>query len=108
MICVLLGSGKAIDSSPVVSSVIGKELIGESEVMNTIFFKIEKIAPTDANILILGENGTGKSVLLNSIRDRNNEYSIFVYEEENESISKYEWLYDVLDSLKLLKIMQEV
>src|ERR1700688_3095832 len=26
--------------------VIGKEMIGESEVMNTIFFKIEKIAPT--------------------------------------------------------------
>ena len=34
--------------------------------------------------VLIGENGTGKSVLLNSIRDRNNEYSIFVYEEENE------------------------
>ena len=36
------------------------------------------------------------------------EEEIMFYEEENESISKYEWLYDVLDSLKLLKIMQEV
>ena len=35
-------------------SVIGKELIGESEVMQEIFLKIEKIAPTDANILISG------------------------------------------------------
>jgi DNA-binding NtrC family response regulator len=30
------------------SSVIGKELVGNSEVMKDIFFKIEKIAPTDA------------------------------------------------------------
>src|SRR6516225_4930092 len=43
-----------------VGSVIGKELIGESAVMEEILLKIEKIAPTDANILILGENGTGK------------------------------------------------
>src|SRR5215831_20500598 len=33
-------------------SVIGNELLGDSEVMQEIFFKIEKIAPTDANILI--------------------------------------------------------
>src|SRR5438105_5048847 len=36
-------------------SIIGTELLGESEVMQDIFYKIEKIAPTDANILILGE-----------------------------------------------------
>lgn len=33
--------------------------------------------------VLIGENGTGKSVLLNSIRDKNNEYSICVYEENN-------------------------
>ena len=49
------------------SSVIGKELIGESEVMKDIFFKIEKIAPTDANILVLGENGTGKDLIAKAI-----------------------------------------
>ncbi len=48
-------------------SVIGKELLGESEVMHDIFFKIEKIAPTDANILILGENGTGKDLIARAI-----------------------------------------
>jgi transcriptional regulator with PAS, ATPase and Fis domain len=31
--------------------------------MQAIFHKIEKIAPTDANILILGENGTGKDLI---------------------------------------------
>lgn len=46
---------------------IGKEMIGESEVMRNIFFKIEKIAPTDANILILGENGTGKELIARAI-----------------------------------------
>src|SRR6201992_1186026 len=48
-------------------SVIGSELLGESEVMQDIFFKVEKIAPTDANILILGENGTGKDLIAQAI-----------------------------------------
>src|SRR5215510_5692857 len=48
-------------------SIIGKELIGESEVMQEIFYKVEKIAPTDANILILGENGTGKDLVAKAI-----------------------------------------
>lgn len=37
--------------------------------------------------VLIGENGTGKSVLLNSIRDRNNEYSICVYEEKSQFFS---------------------
>jgi DNA-binding NtrC family response regulator len=49
------------------SSVIGKELLGNSEAMRNIFFKIEKIAPTDANILVLGENGTGKDLIAKAI-----------------------------------------
>ena len=48
-------------------SVIGTELLGESEVMKDIFFKLQKIAPTDANILILGENGTGKDLIAKAI-----------------------------------------
>src|SRR3984885_9956459 len=48
-------------------SIIGSELIGESEAMQDIFYKIEKIAPTDANILILGENGTGKDLIAKAI-----------------------------------------
>ena len=38
-------------------------LLGESEAMQALRYKIEKIAPTDANVLILGENGTGKDVV---------------------------------------------
>ncbi len=50
-------------------SVIGKEMVGDSEVMKQIFFKVEKIAPTDANILILGENGTGKDLIARAIHE---------------------------------------
>ena len=43
------------------------EIIGESERMQHLFRKLEKIAPTDANVLILGENGTGKDLIAQSI-----------------------------------------
>ena len=39
------------------------EIIGNSESMQLLFHKLQKIAPTDANILILGENGTGKDLV---------------------------------------------
>jgi DNA-binding NtrC family response regulator len=59
------GSGKkqaeTMDKKP------SSEIIGESEVMQDIFRKIEKIAPTDANVLILGENGTGKDLIAHAI-----------------------------------------
>jgi len=43
------------------------DVIGESEIMKTVFYKLSKIAPTDANILILGENGTGKDLIATAI-----------------------------------------
>lgn len=52
------------------SSIIGTELLGESPLMQDIFYKIEKIAPTDANILILGENGTGKDLIAKAIHQQ--------------------------------------
>jgi DNA-binding NtrC family response regulator len=51
-------------------SVIGTSLLGESEPMLDIFKKIEKIAPTDANILLLGENGTGKDLVAEAIHQK--------------------------------------
>lgn len=43
------------------------ELIGESEVMQEIVHTIHKISRTDANILLLGENGTGKDLIAKAI-----------------------------------------
>jgi DNA-binding NtrC family response regulator len=41
------------------------EIIGESDVMQSLFETIDKLKNTDANILILGENGTGKDLAAN-------------------------------------------
>jgi DNA-binding NtrC family response regulator len=43
------------------------EIIGESDAMRKIFDMIEKLSATDANILILGENGTGKDLIARAI-----------------------------------------
>jgi len=64
------GAAKTRSSLPINDSVIGKELLGTSEAMQDIFHKIEKIAPTDANVLILGENGTGKDLIAKAIHER--------------------------------------
>ncbi|MBV7269935.1 sigma-54-dependent transcriptional regulator [Winogradskyella luteola] len=48
------------------------EIIGDSEVMNDVFVKLEKVAPTDANVLILGENGTGKDLIARALHDNSN------------------------------------
>ena len=67
---ILRAKSKVISDLPVAGpSTIGKEMIGGSEAMNNIFFKIEKIAPTDANIFILGENGTGKDLIAKAIHE---------------------------------------
>ena len=43
---------------------------GESPAMSEIRYIVEKIAPTDATVLITGENGTGKDVLAREIHRR--------------------------------------
>jgi len=45
-------------------------IIGKSSLMSGIYSKIEKVAPTDANILILGENGTGKDLIARAIHQK--------------------------------------
>ena len=39
------------------------EIIGESEAINKIHIMVEKVAPTDARVLITGNNGTGKELV---------------------------------------------
>lgn len=43
------------------------ELIGQSEAMQKVLRMAEKVAATDANVLITGENGTGKAVIAEQI-----------------------------------------
>ncbi len=49
--------------------IIGRQLLGESQAMQEVFQKVKKVAPTDANILILGENGTGKDLIARAIHE---------------------------------------
>jgi DNA-binding NtrC family response regulator len=42
-------------------------LIGQSDSIKKVFDTIERVADTDANVLILGENGTGKELVAHAI-----------------------------------------
>ncbi len=63
------------DMSPV-HELPESELIGNSASFKSVLFTIRKVAPTDASILLLGENGTGKDVMaraIHSLSDRKDE-----------------------------------
>jgi two-component system response regulator HydG len=46
------------------------EIIGQSTAIKDVFNLIDKVAKTEANILILGENGTGKELIARAIHQR--------------------------------------
>jgi len=43
------------------------QLVGESEEIRAVFSLIQRVAPTDATVLITGENGTGKELIAHAI-----------------------------------------
>ncbi|MEM6737060.1 MAG: sigma-54 dependent transcriptional regulator [Bacteroidota bacterium] len=47
-----------------------KDIIGESNAIKKVFKLIDKVAATDANVLILGENGTGKELIARAIHQK--------------------------------------
>ena len=46
------------------------EIIGQSTAIHEVFAMTNKVAKTDANVLILGENGTGKELIARAIHQR--------------------------------------
>lgn len=57
------------------------DLIGDAPAIKEVYNMIEKVAPTDANVLILGENGTGKELVARALHTkslRSNEVFISV------------------------------
>ena len=44
-------------------------LVGESEAMRKVFGLVRRVAATDVNVLVLGENGTGKELVANAIHE---------------------------------------
>lgn len=43
------------------------EIVGESEAIKYVIFKINQVAPTDSTVLIMGETGTGKELVARAI-----------------------------------------
>ena len=56
--------------------VYGQEMIGESEPMMHIREMIDKVAPTDARVLIIGSNGTGKELVARNLHQKSNRSSM--------------------------------
>lgn len=55
------------------------DMIGVSPEMQQVFANIEKVASTDANIFILGENGTGKELVARALHRRSQrENEVFI------------------------------
>lgn len=50
----------------------GQQIIGSSDALRNIQSIIERAAPTDANVLILGENGTGKELVARELHRQSN------------------------------------
>ena len=52
--------------------VYGQEMVGESAPMKHIREMIDKVAPTDARVLIIGSNGTGKELVARNLHQKSN------------------------------------
>lgn len=50
--------------------VYGQQMVGESEPIVHIKEMIDKVAPTDARVLIIGSNGTGKELVARSLHQK--------------------------------------
>lgn len=50
--------------------VYGRQMVGDSEAMQHVREIIAKVAPTDARVLIMGANGTGKELVARSLHEQ--------------------------------------
>jgi PAS domain S-box-containing protein len=49
-----------------------EEIVGNSDEIKYVLFKVQQVAPTDATVLILGETGTGKELVARAIHNASN------------------------------------
>ena len=46
-----------------------EQIIGESPALKSVLAKVERVAPTDSTVLVLGETGTGKELIARAIHN---------------------------------------
>jgi len=66
----LARSGDPKSSKPKANLPEPPKMIGQSEAIQQVFTLIDRVADTDANVLILGENGTGKELVARALHHR--------------------------------------
>jgi len=45
-------------------------MVGNSSAMQEVFARVDKVAPTDATVLVVGESGTGKELVARALHER--------------------------------------
>ncbi|HOW40982.1 MAG TPA: sigma-54 dependent transcriptional regulator [Bacteroidales bacterium] len=67
-----LDKSSLITQTQVLKSKVSKmyEIIGESEAIQSVKKMIDKVAPTEARVLITGSNGTGKELVAHQIHEK--------------------------------------
>ncbi len=67
---ILIEETKTLKST--IKKIKGHSIIGQTDKINQIKELISKVAPSDARVLITGENGTGKELVARSIHENSN------------------------------------
>ncbi|MBN2595983.1 sigma-54 dependent transcriptional regulator [Labilibaculum sp.] len=69
-----MDKSKLITETKVLKRKVSKkyEMIGTSQVLESVNSMIDKVAPTDARVLITGPNGTGKELVAHRIHEQSN------------------------------------
>jgi formate hydrogenlyase transcriptional activator len=57
---VTLDEGKRVESEELKNEAAFNGIIGSSPALKFVLAEVERVAPTDSTVLILGETGTGK------------------------------------------------
>lgn len=66
-----LASQRPLVANPSINKILdNKSIIYKSEVMGQLLKMVERVAPSNANVLILGESGTGKELIAHAIHER--------------------------------------